>query len=216
VTRSRPSAPFWRRCSGAELALLREPACCQITTIGKAGSANLRTLHLWGHTDEKIQVWFNRTRFACSRLRAGPKSLYHEWQRQHCVSVIDTTTNTAIGSPITVGPFPLGVAVTPDGSTVYVTNHHSNTVSTIDTVTDTVSGTPISVGLSPFGVTVTPDGSTVYVTHETFLSGTVSAIDTATNTVSATIPVGSLPFGVAVTPDGGKVYLTHKAATRYR
>src|SRR5258706_16020868 len=58
------------------------------------------------------------------------------------VSVIDTTTNTAIGSPITVGPFPLGVAFTPDGSTVYVTNHHSNTESTIDTETDTKSGNP--------------------------------------------------------------------------
>jgi hypothetical protein len=33
-------------------------------------------------------------------------------------SVIDTATNTVIGSPITVGTVPEGVAVTPDGSKV--------------------------------------------------------------------------------------------------
>ena len=38
------------------------------------------------------------------------------------VSVINTATNTVVGSPITVGNFPMGVAVTPDGSKVYVAN----------------------------------------------------------------------------------------------
>ena len=37
------------------------------------------------------------------------------------VSVIDTATNTVIGTPIPVGSSPVGVAVTPDGSKVYVT-----------------------------------------------------------------------------------------------
>src|SRR6218665_1781550 len=40
----------------------------------------------------------------------------------------DTVTNT-----ITVGTRPYGVAVTPDGSTAYVTNVESNSVSRIDT-----------------------------------------------------------------------------------
>jgi YVTN family beta-propeller protein len=35
------------------------------------------------------------------------------------VSVINTATDTVIGSPITVGKFPFGVAVAPDGSKVY-------------------------------------------------------------------------------------------------
>src|SRR5262245_20258455 len=41
------------------------------------------------------------------------------------VSVIATATNTVVGSPIPVGLSPLGVAVTPDRSKVYVTNHAS-------------------------------------------------------------------------------------------
>ena len=46
------------------------------------------------------------------------------------VSVIDTATNTVV-STIPVGISPGGVAVTPDGSKVYVTNFLSNTVSVI-------------------------------------------------------------------------------------
>jgi YVTN family beta-propeller protein len=38
------------------------------------------------------------------------------------VSVIDTATNTVVGLPIPVGTNPIGVAVTPDGRKVYVTN----------------------------------------------------------------------------------------------
>jgi YVTN family beta-propeller protein len=38
------------------------------------------------------------------------------------VSVIATATNTVVGLPIPVGDLPLGVAVTPDGSEVYVAN----------------------------------------------------------------------------------------------
>ena len=56
------------------------------------------------------------------------------------VSVIDTATNTVIAprSPSAVNAH--GVAVTPDGSKVYVTNERSTTVSVIDTATNTVIG----------------------------------------------------------------------------
>jgi len=99
----------------------------------------------------------------------------------------------------------MAVAVSPDGSKVYVTNtfSNSNTVSVIDTATNTVSAT-IPIGAS-LGVAVTPDGSKVYVANVG--AGAVSVIDTATNSVIATIPVNA--FGVAVSPDGSKVYVTN-------
>ncbi len=116
-------------------------------------------------------------------------------------STVSVATNMVIGSPIPVGSGPVGVAVTPDGSTVYITNQRANTVSVIDTATNTVIGSPIPVGSGPWGVAVTPDGSAVYVAN--FVANTVSVIDTATNMViGSPIPVGSGPVGVAVTPDG--------------
>jgi YVTN family beta-propeller protein len=47
------------------------------------------------------------------------------------VSVIDTATNTVIAT-ISVGTTPGGVAVTPDGSKVYVANGYTNTASVIE------------------------------------------------------------------------------------
>jgi len=47
------------------------------------------------------------------------------------VSVINTATNTLVGTPIPVGNGPQGIAVTPDGTHAIVANF-SNTVSVID------------------------------------------------------------------------------------
>ena len=57
------------------------------------------------------------------------------------------------------------MAVSPDGSKVYVANSClGNSVSVIATATNTVTAT-IPVGIEPLGVAVTPDGSKVYVTN---------------------------------------------------
>ena len=64
---------------------------------------------------------------------------------------------------IEVGTYPVGVALSPDGTHAYVANFGSNTVSIIDTTTHTV--TTIDVGSNPFGVAVSPDGSHAYVTN---------------------------------------------------
>ena len=51
-----------------------------------------------------------------------------------------------------VGNNPWGVAVTPDGTKVYVANSGSdNTVSVIDTATNTVTAT-VTVGITPMGI----------------------------------------------------------------
>src|SRR5262249_57229025 len=54
------------------------------------------------------------------------------------VSVIDTTSNT-VAATIPVGSAPFGVAVSPDGSTVYVANEFDNTVSVIATASNMVT-----------------------------------------------------------------------------
>jgi YVTN family beta-propeller protein len=145
-------------------------------------------------------------------------SVYVTNQFSNTVSVIDTVTNT-VTATIPVGAGPVGVAVTPDGSTVYVANFNQqggdSFVSVIDTATNTVTAT--IPGFGPFGVGVTPvqrkreaererdgsggrererDGSTAYVTN--FNANTVSVIDTATNTVTATIPVGAGPTSLGL------------------
>jgi YVTN family beta-propeller protein len=99
---------------------------------------------------------------------------------------------------------PGGIAITPNGATVYVANYGSDTVTPIPTSTNNTTGTPINVGSgnsqsAPFAMATTPNGATLYVANYT--AGTVIPITISTNTAGAAIPVGSNPFGIAVTPD---------------
>ena len=121
------------------------------------------------------------------------------------VSVVDTASNTVLAT-IPVGPIPfapIGIAITPDGTRVYVTNagdpfdRANGTVAVIDTATDTVVAT-ISVGILPEAVAITPDGTRAYVANTG--TSTVSVIDTASLNVVSTIRVGKSPWGVAIGP----------------
>jgi len=123
------------------------------------------------------------------------------------VTVIDTRTNTVVGSPITVGDSPWGVAVAPDGAEVYVTNINSGSVSVIDTRTNTAVAT-FPAGPNPHGVAVSPDGARLYVANDNFAASTITVIDAETGTTVAAIATGNgnSTAGVTVSPDGQKVY----------
>jgi YVTN family beta-propeller protein len=103
------------------------------------------------------------------------------------------------------------VAVSSDGSKVYIANQSSGTISIIDAATNTVTAT-ISVGgisADPNGVAITPDGRKVFVAIPAF--NTVAVIATGTNTVTM-IAVGIEPIDVAVNPDGSKVYASNRSS----
>jgi len=92
------------------------------------------------------------------------------------VSVIDTSTNTVVAT-VEVGASPFGVAVSPDGTRVYVANESDDTVSVINTSTNTVTDT-VPVGDGPWAVAVNPAGTRIYVTNED--DNTVSVIEGVT------------------------------------
>ncbi len=149
-----------------------------------------------------------------------------------CVSVVDVSlpanqvvatipqaTAATSSTPATkgVGQNPLGVAINPAGTRVYVVNYGdstdlktSGTVSVIDTdptssTYNTVTGS-ITVGVRPELIAVSPNGKVAYVTNS--VSNSVSVIDTTANKETTQISVGGVPVGVALTPDGTKVYVT--------
>jgi YVTN family beta-propeller protein len=136
------------------------------------------------------------------------------------VSVIDTATNTVVpGGTITIdagppGNFdgPIGLAVNPAGTRLYVVNNESFSVSVIDTATLAVVATVKSgMGQRPVGVAVHPTGAWVYITNA--MSSNVAVLDTATNTVATTVAVGMSPRGVAVHPSGSHVYVATGSGT---
>ena len=92
------------------------------------------------------------------------------------VSVINATTNT-VTATVPVGITPLGIAVTPDGTKVYVTNAESDNVSVIDTATNNVTATvntgkytinyPTGVAIGPFIGSNMTDQSTRAISNAT-------------------------------------------------
>jgi YVTN family beta-propeller protein len=122
------------------------------------------------------------------------------------VTPIRTATNTAL-TPITVGQDPRAFAITPDGTTIYVTNYQSGTVTPIRTATNTAL-TPIRVGGNPWAIAITPDGKTAYVADTQ--PGMVTPIRTATNTALAPIRVGRYPQAIVITPDGRTAYVLNE------
>lgn len=67
---------------------------------------------------------------------------------------------------IPVGERPQGMAFSPDGSRLYVTNLNSNSISIVDTRTKTHIG-DISTGQGPVRIMITPDGKTAVYALQT-------------------------------------------------
>ena len=111
---------------------------------------------------------------------------------------------------IPVGKIPLDAVVSPDSSTIYVSNVIPSAVSVIDAATNTITFV-ISTDISPSGLAISPDGRTLYVScMETMgISNVIDVISTATKTITARISFASNQAGpslIALTPDGSQLY----------
>jgi len=133
------------------------------------------------------------------------------------VSVIATNTRTVVKT-IEVGLHPTGMALSPAGDRLYVTNANSDTVSLIDTAIDAVAKTvhvghvgpgrePV-LGSSPNAVAVSPDGRTLYVANAA--ENAIAVVDpdaTAANAVLGLIPTGWYPTAVALDATGNQLMI---------
>jgi YVTN family beta-propeller protein len=112
---------------------------------------------------------------------------------------------------VNVGQDPEGVAVTPDGSQVWVTDTGPETgspslggITVVSAASDTVTAS-ISLPTDPRELAFSPSGRTAYVTT----SSGLLVINTATRQVVDTIPGLGDPEDVAVSPDGRTLYVTN-------
>ncbi|UVK98456.1 YncE family protein [Pseudomonas sp. B21-048] len=110
--------------------------------------------------------------------------------------------NQSISIP--VGEGPRGIAISEDGSRVFVCNYISGNVSVINTRNRKVIRT-IAVERYPQSIVLAHRGKRAYVTN--YGSGSVSVIDTKTYDVGH-VTVGRHPWGIVVSRDGKYVYVT--------
>jgi YVTN family beta-propeller protein len=118
----------------------------------------------------------------------------------HEVTPIDLSTGRAL-APITVGNAPLGVAVSPGGGTVFVTNLNSESVSPIDVATDK-AGAPIATDGGPLAIAVA--GSTAWVVNAPAgdIGNNIQPISLATDAAGTPIHLPKEPQALAIAPGG--------------
>lgn len=134
------------------------------------------------------------------------------------ISVIDLPTRAVraaleLTCPSTGGDCkPFGLALSPAGDRLYVSNSQADSVSVIDLATLQVTATWLlrtpndPRTRTPRELVVSPDGARLYVSNQA--AGTVSVLDTATGSVLAEPPVGLSPRGLDFLPDGRVVVVS--------
>jgi YVTN family beta-propeller protein len=114
----------------------------------------------------------------------------------------------AVVATIPLDTFGTGVAVTPDGSRVYVTG--STQIFAIDAATDQVIAR-ITPGDSPYGIAISRDGTRGYAVD--LMQRQLWILDLASNRIAETVGLGAprtpvLRPGVALSPDGSRAWVT--------
>jgi YVTN family beta-propeller protein len=156
-------------------------------------------------------------------LAAAPSAadVYVADQGNGQVDDIATSSNTvahtiAVGSMadanLAGGGDPNILAVTPEGSKLYVASYTAGTVADIATSTDTVTKTITLPGTTPNpnALALTPNGCQLYA-HD-HANNQVDAITVSSDEVAASPAVGTGgdPTGMSVTPDSTHLYVANK------
>jgi DNA-binding beta-propeller fold protein YncE len=122
------------------------------------------------------------------------------------VAVVDVIRGEVIGVVATgAASKPTGVAVSPDGTTAWVTNYAPSTISVIDLASISLAG-EIAVPRQPEEIAVSADGTLLLVNSD---GGTVSTIDIGSGRLGTVATGGNDPSGVAFSSDARTGYATN-------
>ncbi|MFD2871298.1 gliding motility-associated C-terminal domain-containing protein [Mucilaginibacter ximonensis] len=125
------------------------------------------------------------------------------------ISVLDITPNKTTIPDITNISGAVGIAISADGSRLYV-GSSTQQLYVIDATTNQIIKKIQTQSAYPTSLCVSPDGNYVYVTNNT--SNYISVINVTTGD-SKNITVGLAPYAMAITPVGDKLYVTNRSAS---
>jgi YVTN family beta-propeller protein len=134
------------------------------------------------------------------------KYIYVAESANNTLAVIDAATHQIIDNAIYAGIAPYGVALTPNGKTLYVGNDGGASGFATNSFIQTQS---LITSSFSFGLVVSPNGKSLYVVDNS-IPGQLSVFDTAgAGTFVTNIAVGNGPVDVAFTPKGKTAYVTN-------
>ncbi len=123
------------------------------------------------------------------------------------IAVVDINSMSMIKEILLPAPgVPHGIALSPDGSRLYIANLTLDRISIVDAVNDEfIEDIVLSQGTEPMQTTMSPDGNFLYVSARG--TGSLLVINTMTNNVIAEVSLGGGPMHISVTSDGNKIYI---------
>jgi YVTN family beta-propeller protein len=114
------------------------------------------------------------------------------------IILFDPVKNEKI-QDISLGPAgeikPMGLALSPDAKTLYVSTGRGHKVFAVDTTTNQVTAS-FEVGLRPWGIAVSPDGKTLFTANGP--SNDLSVVDLASQAVTKKIKLTGSPWGILI------------------
>ncbi|HAS84665.1 MAG TPA: hypothetical protein DCS23_01125 [Candidatus Yonathbacteria bacterium] len=133
---------------------------------------------------------------------------------------VDDGAGLSTRTDYATGINPHGVAISADGTSVYVVNNNtgSNSVSMYSRNTSTgalSAKTDYATGVSPRSVTISADGASVYVTNSGSNTVSMYSRNTSTGALSAKTDYaagGSTPRAITISADGASVYVTNNGS----
>jgi len=120
-------------------------------------------------------------------------------------------TNSAVSRVIRQIEKPSGLAISPDGSQLYVTSSTAKGTVYIINLKDAKILCSIAVGHSPLSPVISPDGRTLYVCNQ--FNNNISVIDLDANKETSKIAVEREPVTAAITPDGKLLFVANLLPT---
>ncbi len=119
------------------------------------------------------------------------------------MSVIDTQIDT-VTSTINIDESAVALALSPDGSTLYVANLEAALIAVVNTASDTVENYIDDDIDQPYALTLAADGAALYVAG--FNNPGVQVYDTTDDAPAGTVAVGELASSLLVDAATGALY----------
>lgn len=146
---------------------------------------------------ENLAIMPNGNRAYVGRARLPGTTMY----------TVDLISYTV--SSITVPGSTIGMAITPDGTRLFVAHDTAKNVSVIDTNRNLVTHL-LTAGEFCAGIRISPDGLSVVACY--YLSKNIKIINTQTLAIT-TIPVSNSPMYMDISPDGRRGYICSNQET---
>lgn len=120
------------------------------------------------------------------------------------VTEVDMKSLTVLRT-IGIGGRPHGLAISPDGRTLYAADEAQGLVKAIDIASGSVTATAALI--AAFGICISPDGSTLFATSS---YGKAAVISTSSMAITKSVDTFGSPRQVVVAPSGAEAYAANE------